>query len=153
MKYVDDNLRLYVYRLNHVGHREIIDASVMLDIDDSEVGSFLDPIKMCGYVEKVGHEEFVLRLSLHTKVQSMCVVCLESFSHELNVVDICEYIQSEDVSDGVFDCKELLRQELLLAARQFQECNDGCCPERKWMNTFLNRESRAFEGHNPFNNL
>lgn len=81
-----------------------------------------------------------------------CCICDEKFLHQVVVKDIHHFIHCEDSKTGIFDCKQLIRQELLLECDRFLECQSSGCPQRERLSNFLNKKD-TFRGDNPFEGL
>lgn len=146
-----DSLKLYICRLKLPGEKEVISYSLNPELI-REVGEeilFCSPICVNGSLERIDHEFWALSLNVTTELGMRCCVCDEFFLHQVEIKDISHFIHYEDSKTGVFDCKQLIRQELLLECDHFLECQSLGCPKREVLSDFLKKKD-AFRGDNPF---
>ncbi|WP_213318120.1 hypothetical protein [Chlamydiifrater volucris] len=154
LSFVDD-LKIYVYRLKNIGDREALQYTVAPGVF-SEKGLekvFSCPIQVSGHVERVDEEQLVLSLSIQTEVGASCPFCDKAFSRTVAIDSICHLIEKDQLRDGVFDCSDLIRQEILLESEGLYECESGGCPDKAGIENFLQKKEKKFEGNNPFENL
>lgn len=146
-----DNLKLYIYRLKLPGDKEIIQYSLPADQirEPGEETLFASPISVDGSLERIDHDVWGLFLNVTTDLGVRCCVCNEVFSHHVAIKNMSHFIHYEENKSGVFDCKELIRQELLLECDRFLECQNDGCPKRGGMSDFLRKKS-SIQGNNPF---
>jgi uncharacterized metal-binding protein YceD (DUF177 family) len=72
----------------------------------------------------------VLQLSLETEAMMPCIVCNREVSVKISIPDFYITASLSEVKSGVFNYREALREEILLALPYCTECNGGDCPER-----------------------
>lgn len=155
MSYID-NTKLYVYRLKQAGEREVLNFFLNPELfqEDGLENVFSKPIHIEGYLERVDDEQLVLNLKINSELGSQCPICDRWFLREVVLEDICTLIDNETLSGGVYDCKDLVRQELLLSLESFQECSKNGCPERSFIVEFLEEEKKKkYKGESPFDKL
>ncbi|WP_348663111.1 hypothetical protein [Chlamydia vaughanii] len=153
MGHIDD-LKLYICRLKLPGEREDIQYSLnpqnIREVGEEEL--FSHPIEVSGSLERVDSEQWFLSLSVATQLGLRCCICDKSFLYSIKLIEISHLICHEDAKSGVFDCKDLIRQELLLESDHFQECDKEGCPERGNIVQFLKDRTRI-KGGTPFDHL
>lgn len=150
MKY-SDSLKLYICRLKLPGEKEVITYSLdpehIREVGEEEL--FCSPICVDGSLERIDHEFWALSLNIKTQFNARCCVCNELFLRPVMIRDISHFIHYEESKTGIFDCKQLIRQELLLECDHFLECQSLGCPQRRMISDFL-RGKDTFRGDNPF---
>ncbi|WP_213357477.1 hypothetical protein [Chlamydiifrater phoenicopteri] len=154
MSFVDD-LKIYVYRLKNIGDRETLQYTVAPETF-AEKGLeqvFSCPVQVSGHVERVDDEQLILSLSLQTEVGVSCPFCDKAFLRPVAIESICHLIEREQLRDGVFDCSDLIRQEILLESEGLYECEPEGCPSKAGVESYLQRKEEKFGGNNPFENL
>ncbi|BAE80978.1 conserved hypothetical protein [Chlamydia felis Fe/C-56] len=149
-----DDLKLYIFRLKLPGEKEVIKYSLSPENirDPGEEELFSHPIEVSGNLEKIDSEQWFLSFSISTALGLRCCVCDKSFLYSIGLIEVSHLICHEDAKSGVFDCKDLIRQELLLESDRFQECNKEGCPERGNIVQFLEGRKRI-KGETPFDKL
>ncbi|EPP34733.1 hypothetical protein CP10139811_0523 [Chlamydia ibidis] len=149
-----DDLKLYLYRLKLPGETEAIDYSISPDLirEDGEQELFSSPISVCGNLERIDSEQWILSLDISTELGLRCSICNIGFLFPVVVRGICRLIHFDEVKSGIFDCRHLIRQELLLESDCFQECDKDGCPERKNIVQYL-QDTKNNRGDNPFEHL
>ncbi|SFZ99599.1 Uncharacterised protein [Chlamydia abortus] len=149
-----DDLKLYICRLKLPGEKEVIKYSLSpASIRESgEEELFSSTIDVSGSLEKIDSEQWILSLNIATDLGLRCCICDKSFLYSVHLMDVSHLICHEDAKSGVFDCKDLIRQELLLESDHFQECNKEGCPERGNIVQFL-EDRKKIKGETPFDNL
>ncbi|AAP05550.1 hypothetical protein [Chlamydia caviae] len=149
-----DDLKLYICRLKFPGEKEVIKYSLspekICELGEEEL--FSNPIEVSGSLEKIDNEQWILSLSISTQLGLRCCICDKKFLYSVNSIEISHLICHEDAKSGVFDCKDLIRQELLLESDHFQECEKESCPERGNIVQFL-EDRKRIKRETPFDNL
>lgn len=149
-----DNLKLYIFRLKLPGDTERISYSISPEYirEKGEEELLNSPIEVEGSLGRIDSDQWILSLSLKTQLGLCCPVCNNFFSHSVCLPDLQRVISHDEVGSGVFDCRPLIRQELLLESDCFEECSGQGCPERKNILKFL-EDRKKHEGNNPFEYL
>lgn len=149
-----DDLKLYIYRLKLPGEKEEIRYSLSPDMicEPGEEALFPHDILVSGSLERIDHEQWFLFLDVSTQLSLRCCVCEKEFLHPIQSIEISHLICFSDAKSGVFDCKDLIRQELLLESDHFQECDKNGCPERGNIIQFL-KDRQKDKGNSPFDQL
>jgi uncharacterized metal-binding protein YceD (DUF177 family) len=127
---MDDTFKIFVRRLQE-GHAERISERLscdFLDIHEAEL-AFESPIVVEGIAE-VADGTLILRLAVQTEASMPCAVCNRDIQVKISIPDFCHTEALAAIKGGVFDYREVLREEILLALPYTAECNDGDCPER-----------------------
>ncbi|MBQ8498545.1 hypothetical protein [Chlamydia sp.] len=130
----DDNAKFYLHRLKFPGDREEVQASLSprLFCDSKEEGIHF-PVEICGSLERVDGEQWFLSLEISTKLSLHCKICNALVEYPVQGLVIQQLIHCSDEKSGVFDCCDLIRDELLLEGDRFQECREEGCPEREFI--------------------
>ncbi|AHK63440.1 hypothetical protein BOKEGFJH_00565 [Chlamydia avium] len=149
-----DDLKLYICRLKLPGEKEEIRYSLSPDFicEPGEEELFPDEIVVSGSLERIDHEQWFLSLNISTQLRLRCCVCEKKFLYPVKSIEVAHLICFDDAKSGVFDCKDLIRQELLLESDHFQECNKDGCPERENIVQFL-KDRQKDKGNSPFDHL
>ncbi|ANG65879.1 hypothetical protein JG731_04120 [Chlamydia gallinacea] len=149
-----DDLKLYIYRLKLPGEKEEIRYSLSPDMicEPGEEELFPKDILVSGSLERIDHEQWFLFLGVSTQLSLRCCVCEKKFLHPIQSIEISHLIYFNDAKSGIFDCKDLIRQELLLESDNFQECDKNGCPERGNIIQFL-KDRQKDKGNSPFDQL
>lgn len=88
-----------------------------------------------------GH--LIVHLKASTKVAMPCAVCNQMIETELKVENFYHTEPVEEIRGAKFDYSEALREALLIELPRTVECNQGKCPERASMASYLRSEKRA----------
>ncbi len=107
------------------------------------------PVFFEGAASVVG-KEILLKLSAKTEVKMPCSVCNEWVTVPLIFTDFYYDQPLAEVRSGVFDFREVLREELVAQIPQFAECNGGRCSKRKEIENYTKKKEK---GQNPFADL
>lgn len=152
MGHIDD-LKLYIYRLKVPGEKEEICYSLPPDLirNPGEEELFPLVIEVLGSLEKIDHEQWFLSLGISTQLGARCCTCDKKFLRSVEKIKISHFICGDEAKSGVFDCRDLIREELLLESDHFQECDEEGCPERESIIEFL--KERPQSRHCPFDHL
>jgi hypothetical protein len=138
----DDNIKFYLHRLKFPGDREEIHASVAPQVFfDFGEGGVCSPVEIQGSLERVDGEQWFLSLEISTTLSLRCRICDSPVEYPVRGVIIQQLIHCFDEKSGVFDCRDLIRDELLLEGDRFQECRLEGCPEREFIKNFLSKEN------------
>lgn len=151
-----DDLKLYIYRLKLPGEKEEIRYALNPDLicDPEEKELFPSEILVTGSLERIDNEQWFLSLDVSTQLMLRCCVCEKKFIYPIRSIEISHLICFSDAKSGIFDCRDLIRQELLLESDHFQECSKDGCPERGNIVQFLqDRHRKKDKGNNPFDHL
>lgn len=136
---MSDEFKIFVHRLKN-GQKEIIKENLspdFLGIHEAELG-FEVPVRISGEAE-LANDTLILRLSAVTEVSMPCAICNQSIQVPVSVEDFCHTIGVAEIKGDVYNFKEILREEILLALPQRVECNQGNCPERKTIAKYFSR--------------
>ncbi|SPN74067.1 hypothetical protein C10C_0933 [Chlamydia serpentis] len=149
-----DNLKLYIFRLKLPGDTEQINYSINPEHlrEKGEEQLLSSPIKVQGSLGRIDNNQWLLSLKLETQLGLFCPVCNNLFLYFVCLPALERLISHDEVSSGIFDCKPLIRQELLLESDRFQECSTKGCPERKNILKFL-EDRKKHQRNNPFEYL
>lgn len=151
---MDDVFKIYVEQLRD-GHIEKIDEKLgagFLDVQEKEL-SFEDPVLVKGEAY-LAEENLILNLNAITQAIIPCAICNAPVKVEIEVKHLYHLEPLAEIKGSIFNFKELLREEILLALPGFTEC-EGRCPRRKEIAKYLaesekEKASEEDEGYQPF---
>lgn len=148
-------LEIVVDRL-HDGHIEEIDcelSSAFLDLREEEV-VFPAPISVRGSVYSTG-DHLIFDYDVATRVQMPCSICNRPVEIDLVVREGQAVEEISHCPAGIWDCREVVRESLLLELPPFVECEKGNCPRRAEIEPYLRKESGLDEEprYHPFADL
>lgn len=157
---MDDTYKIYVEQLRD-GHIEYLDESFppeLMDINDKDL-AFKDEVLVRGEAY-LAENTLVLNLNVSTFAILPCTICMEPVKVELNIEGFYFTVLLSEIKSAVFNFKEILREEILLAVPAFAECEGGKCPKRKDVAQYLktpeekgNEGKSDDEGYQPFADL
>lgn len=81
-------------------------------------------------------DHLILHLNIKTDVQIPCKICNELINIPIRIENQTHAEPHENIRSRVYDCKPLIKENLILALPQFVECG-GDCPERANLKDFL----------------
>ncbi|MCX6987995.1 MAG: hypothetical protein NTZ52_00570 [Chlamydiae bacterium] len=153
------DLQLFIDRLQEgqiekFSHELPPEALGLTDIDLS----FTEKVSVSG-TAYVAIDHLILKLQADSKISMPCSICNEQTEMKIELSDFYHTELLSDISGGVFDFTQLLREDLLLQVPHFTECNKGKCPERESITHYLKKEtalaatSNSGPTHYPFSNL
>lgn len=148
-----DGFKFYVYRLKLPGEKEIASFSLEPEKfrDKGEEEIFPSVVKVEGSLERIDYEHWMLILNMSTHMGARCCVCDKKFLRFVELFDIHHPLHRDDVKSGIFDCRELIRQEFLLESDCFWECAETGCSEKEEVVRFLKKNK--LKGTIPPGNL
>lgn len=100
-----------------------------LDIADTPHLHFASPFRFSIHISKVGENNILAKGSGELTIRGPCDRCLEEFETEIEVPEICHYI--EGVENEFVDLTAEVREDILLALPLRLTCRDDCrglCP-------------------------
>lgn len=104
------------------------------------------------------NDALVLHLNITTKADIPCSICNEWVEVGISIPGVYHLEPLETITKGLFDMKEIIRENVLLETPTFAECNKGNCPQRsaiaKYMKpSKLQGPPSEEEGYQPFKDL
>ena len=100
-------------------------------------------------------DHLIIKLEAKTSAELPCAVCNTPSKVPITLHDFYHAEPLEEISSGVFDFSDLLREDLLLELPQFTECK-GSCPERENIVKYLKDGVKTPSSHDiqfPFADL
>jgi uncharacterized metal-binding protein YceD (DUF177 family) len=155
---MNEAFKIYVEQLRD-GHAEAIVEKLgpeFLDIHEKEL-SFVDPVVVEGEAY-LAENDLVLHFDIQTFATLPCVICNEAVKTPIKLENFYHTVPAEEIKSGIYNFQEMLRENILLTAPFFAECNNGQCPHRGELNKFF-RDSDSpdgnseDEGYRPFAHL
>ena len=98
----------------------------------------------------VADDHLIIRLSAKTSAYVPCAICNMPVELTLIIDNFYHAQPLVEISSGIFDLTEMLREDLLIQVPQFSECSSGKCPARKEMKQFLKEESSSADSSHSF---
>jgi DUF177 domain-containing protein len=138
------------------GHVEEIDCELppaFLDLREEEV-AFPAPVSVRGSVYSTG-DHLIFDYDVVTRVQMPCSVCNQLVETELRVEEGQAIEEICHCLSGIWDCREVVRESILLELPPFVECEKGNCPRRAEIEPYLKKVSDSDEEqrYHPFADL
>lgn len=151
-----DALKIYVDRLKD-GRREALHATVsplQLSMPDEIELQFAAPITVGGEAY-LTDDHLIARLDIRTEALMPCSICNQKAPFALSIDHHYVTIPLEEIHNALYDLSDEIRETLLLHVPPFIECQEGTCPDRSTINTFLKTPSTtgASPHHFPFADL
>lgn len=147
----DDCFKIFVDQLREgktASIDEQFDSSFLLESDE-EALAFRGPIEAKGEAYLAG-DELILHLALRVSSIVPCIICCAPVEIELSAPNVYYSIPLREVPHAIFDMRELVREEILLAVHPFAECSGGHCPQRQEAELYLKKRQ---ESRSPFDGL
>ncbi len=144
-----EQLKIFTEQLRN-DHREKLEVSLspdFLDLNEKEVKA-ISPVVVKGEVY-VLDDLLMLSFDLSTEVEMACSICNKSTKIPLQNKNILISIPLSELPSSVFDCSDLVREEIVMLIPQFVECKPGACPQRQELKSYLKKDSQNF----PFADL
>ena len=142
---MDEAFKIYIRRLSE-GNQERIEETVsseFLEISEQDL-QFGNTVSIQGMASLVD-ETLVLNINATTEAMLPCAVCNMPTQVKISVRDFCYTEESRQISDGIFDYREMLRESILLEIPYTAECCDGNCPSRdEILKKYVSRSDSCF---------
>lgn len=148
---MSDTFDIYVHHLSE-GHREKIEKTFSADflaIHEADL-VFRAPVTLLGEVE-MANGTLILKLKAHTEATMPCVICNREVQVPISTPHFCYTEDLRKVKKGIFNYRDLVREEILLALPSKIECHGGHCPEREAIAKYLSNNTK--KDRNPFEDL
>jgi uncharacterized metal-binding protein YceD (DUF177 family) len=99
--------------------------------------------------------DLVVHLDIATQITMRCSICNEEVEVPIDLSDVYLTATAERLSHAVFDMREPLREEILVAIPNFVECHGGVCPHRPEIDKYLKKGDAEEEdgSYRPFADL
>lgn len=153
---MDDRFKIFIEQLTD-GRIEKIRETFepqFLDISEEDL-VFNQPVKVQGEAY-IAERELVLHWNVQTKALIVCSICNDLVEVPIDIENFYFSEPIADITSGLYNFKELLRETILLEVPSFVECNQGNCPKRREFSKFLKKPSNTAseeEGYHPFADL
>lgn len=148
----DDTFKIFAHRLKD-GQQEKIEESLspaFLDIREVDL-EFNGPVLVNGWAE-LSDKTLILRLEIEAEASMPCDICNKSVQVKISIPHFYHTEDPENIRSGVFNFKELLREEILLMIPKKVECCPEGCPERELVAEYLAKKKQEDIIH-PFEDL
>lgn len=148
---MDDQFKIYVEQLRD-GHTETISEQLdpaFLEINEKEL-AFPYPVEVEGEAY-LADDSLILKFEIKAKPVLLCAICNAPVEVPMEIHELYHAEPIEDIKSGIFNFKELLRENIISEVPTLAECNQGKCPERnKLAKYFKNSSSKASEGEEGY---
>ena len=148
-----EQLKFFTEQLRN-DHREKINATLppeLLDLHEKEILT-PSPIVIKGEAY-VLDDLLMLSCSIKTEVEMPCSICNAATRVSIQNKDIFISLPLSELPSSVFDCSDLIREEILMLLPQFVECKKGACPKRQELKPYLKSEKKEGTQNFPFADL
>ena len=109
--------------------------SDFLEVEDSNL-SFSQMVELQGEIYIVD-DQLIMHFDVLATVISVCSICNGNADTEIEIKNFYHVEDLKKVKSPYFDYSSVLREEILLEAPQFAECNQGNCPDRELIKPYL----------------
>lgn len=154
-----DEFKIYVEQLRD-GRVEKINAAFdpeFLGIQEKEL-AYRNPIVVQGQAY-LANDTLVIHCTIKTFAIIPCSICNEPVKVEISINNFYHAEPLSEISTGVFDLQEAIRQAVVLETPAFAECNSGKCEARSQIKKYLKsaessgKDADGNEGYHPFADL
>jgi uncharacterized metal-binding protein YceD (DUF177 family) len=124
-----------------------------LHIDEKEL-RFLYPVVVQGKAY-LTTDHLILQFSIKAQISMPCSICNDFFTISLPIEDLLHAEPLAEIPQHIFDFSKVLREAILLQVPPFAECQEGACPERAHITSFLKKDRHPSQdvAYYPFNDL
>ena len=154
---MDDAFKIYVEQLRDGRIEEIHEKfdPAFLDVKEEEL-SFEDEMSVDGKAY-LADDELILNFDVTTSAKMPCSVCNRPLKISIDIKEFYFAEPLEKIKSGIYNFKDILRENILLEIPGFIECEQGNCPARKEIAKYLKKSSADEkqsdsdeEGYHPF---
>ena len=154
---MEDQFKIFIDRLRG-GNVEQLERRLspeFIEFDEPDV-KFSSPVNLGGEAY-LTEDSLILRINIETKGSFPCTICNRPVDQEISIKGLYHVIPVDEIKGGVYEIKELLRENIILEAPSFVECNQGSCSRRKevekYMSSNSNENEATDEVYYPFKDL
>lgn len=154
---MNEAFKIYIDQLKD-GHSEQIAetfSSKFLDVQEDDL-SFVDPVNVKGEAY-LADNDLVLHLDINTLATIPCAICNSEVKVPVQLNGFYHTVPEDELKSGIYNFKEMLRENILLSTPLFAECNNGKCPERTELKKFFrdtdSPNNSGEDGYRPFSHL
>lgn len=153
---MEDIFKIHIEQLNEGREKKIQEtlSPAFLDINEEDL-FFNDPIELSGSAY-LAEDELILNLNMSTRVLIRCSMCNELTPLTIDIQNCYHGESLKEITGGIFDISNFVRETILLEVPISIECNNGNCPKRKEFTKYLapsSDQSSIADGHHPFADL
>ncbi len=137
-----EQFKIYVNRLND-GQAQHIDETVPPDFlgVQEEALTFQENIHIAGDIY-TADDHLITHLDIETSAFVPCSICNESVRIPILIKNLYLSKPVADIKGAIYDLIEDIRESILIQVPQFTECNKGQCPNRQFIQQFLEKKSQ-----------
>jgi uncharacterized metal-binding protein YceD (DUF177 family) len=154
-----DQFKIYVNRLNNgqaQNHAEVLPPD-FLEVQE-EALNFKENIHISG-TTYLADDHLVSHLDIEATAFIPCSICNEPVRIPILIKDLYLSKPLDDIKGAIYDLADDIRESILLQVPQFAECNKGQCPNRPFIQQFLEKKAQEKKKalpdsvHFPFSEL
>jgi uncharacterized metal-binding protein YceD (DUF177 family) len=154
-----DLFKIYVSRLNN-GQTHEYEESVspdFLDVRDNFL-KFQENIHVTGSTY-LADDHLVSHLCIDAAATVPCSICNEPVRIPIVIKDLYLSTPLTEIKGVIYDLSGEIRDSILLQVPQFAECSEGQCPQRSYIEQFLEKKPKEEKKtdtdsiHFPFSEL
>ena len=154
---MSDIFKIYIDRLKN-SNEEVFDDKVsphFMNINETEL-KFPNPINLKGKAY-IANTDLIVHLSTATTAKLPCKICNTMALYQIEIKNYIHNIPIENISNAIYDIREILREIILLEIPAYIECNKDNCEERKNIAKYLKQNNKKKEkelnNYFPFSEL
>jgi uncharacterized metal-binding protein YceD (DUF177 family) len=153
---MEDEFKIYIDQLRNGGERTLKERfnPSFLEIQEDAL-AFPNDVLVDGTVY-LADNELIINWNISTEALISCLICNQKVPVPVHIANDYQSVALSEITTGVFNFKELLREAVLLDVPLFIECG-GHCPQRKEYSKYLKEPSvneiPQEEGYKPFSDL
>ena len=154
--FMSDKCLVYVDRLKKDGDTVTINEEYSAEVLNIQENNLTFPEKISIEVEAyLSEDHLVMNINAKALSRSPCVVCNEWVDRPIVINNLYHTEELAEIP-RVFDCLPIIRESILLEIKDFLECNEGSCPERTSISSYLKQTNKNIpqeQVNYPFSNL
>ncbi|MDF2578162.1 MAG: hypothetical protein K0S74_1646 [Chlamydiales bacterium] len=157
MSLIDPDFLIYTDRLANEGALkfDFTTSPSFIQMEEREL-CFRNPVAIYGSAYLAG-EELIIQLTARTEAIIPCNICNQEVTTPIILKDFYHVVPIAEIPEKCFDFSSIVREEILLQAPFFAECNNGNCSLRKELSQYLtssiSKDKTSGPTHQPFANL
>ena len=138
MKNILNSCKIYIDRLRDGKVEKVIEElpQSFLEVSEPEL-IFSTPLQI-SIKAYISEKHLVLNIDAKTTCTTPCTICNEKTQQTL-VLKNYYHTQPLDELEAIFDVAPLIREAILLEVKTYIECNDGACPGRDQILSYLKK--------------
>lgn len=154
---MNEAFKIYIDQLKDGQSEELSETFTpdFIEVKEEDL-NFNDPVQVEGEAY-LADNDLVLHLDVNTLATIPCAICNCEVKVPVELNNFYHTVPEAELKTGIYNFKEMLRENILLATPLFAECNEGQCPERTELKKFFrdtnSPDNSGDEGYHPFADL